>query len=76
MAKNKSLKKLQELQERYEEVSDYLTSLLDDFRQQEEELRYLREYISYKNLEEEFHYFQKNAHEVYDEDLPFPYLTL
>ena len=76
MAKNKNLKKLQELQELYEEVNDYLTNLLDDYRRQEEELRYLREYISYKNLEEEFYYFQKNAHEVYDEDLPFPYLTL
>lgn len=76
MAKNKKLKKLQDLQEQYEEVSDYLTNLLDDYRRQEEELRYLREYIRYKNLEEEFCYFQKNAHEVYDEDLPFPYLTL
>ncbi len=76
MAKDKKLKKLQELQERYEEVSDYLTNLLDDYRQQEEEIRYLREYINYKNLEEEFIYFQENAHEVYDENLPFPYLTL
>lgn len=76
MAKNKKLKKLQDIQERYEEVSDYLTDLLDDYRRQEEELRYLRGYISYKKLEEEFCYFQRNAHEEYDEDLPFPYLTL
>lgn len=76
MAKNKKSKRLQELQEQYEEISDYLTNLLDDYRRQEKELRYLREYISYKKLEEEFCYFQHNAHEEYDEDLPFPYLTL
>ena len=76
MAKDKKLRKLLELQERYEEVSDYLSSLLDDYRRQEEELRYLREYISFKNLEEEFCYFQNNAHEVQEEDQPFPYLTL
>ena len=76
MAKNKNLKKIQELQELYEEVSDYLTNLLDDYRRQEAENRYRREYIHYKGLEEEFCYFRENAHEVYDEDLPFPYLTL
>ena len=76
MAKNKNLKKIQELQELYEEVSDYLTNLLDDYKRQEEENRYLREYIHYKGLEEEFCYFQEHAHEVYEEGLPFPYLTL
>ena len=44
MAKNKNLKKIQELQELYEEVSDYLTNLLDDYRRQEEENRYQRVY--------------------------------
>lgn len=76
MVKVKKQPKLQELQELYEEVSDYLTNLLDDCNRQEQELLYLREYISYKNPEEEFHYFQENTHEEFEEDMPFPRLTL
>ena len=65
--------KLPDLEERYAEVSDYLMSLTEDYRSLEEELRYLCEFLSYKHLEEEFCYFRANAHEEYDEDMPFPY---
>ena len=68
--------KLPDLEERYAEVSDHLMSLTEDYRNLEEELRYLCEFLSYKQLEEEFRYFRANAHEEYDEDMPFPYLTL
>ena len=47
-------------------------SLTEDYRSLEEELRYLCEFLSYKHLEEEFCYFRANAHEEYDEDMPFP----
>lgn len=58
------------------EMSDVISNLMDDINNATEEIRYLQEYISYKNLGEEFVYFRKNAHEEYDEDLPFPRLTL
>jgi len=66
----------QNLRERYEEMNDFLLSLLDDHKRAEEDLKYLNAFIHNKNLDEEFRYFRENAHEEYEPDLPFPYLTL
>jgi hypothetical protein len=66
----------QNLQERYEEMNDFLLSLLDDHKRAEEDLKYLNAFIHYKKLGEEFRYFRENAHEEYEPDLPFPLLTL
>ena len=53
MAKNKKVikeqKKYQNLQERYEEMNDYLLDLIEDHRCAEEDLRYLNDFIHYKN---------------------------
>ena len=80
MAKNKKVikeqKKYQNLQERYEEMSDFLSDVLDEQRRDSEELRYLKDFIHYQELEEEYLYFRRNAHEEEDSDLPFPHLTL
>ena len=58
MAKNKKVikeqKKYQNLQERYEEMNDYLLDLIEDHRCAEEDLRYLNDFIHYKKLDEEF----------------------
>lgn len=64
------------LQERYDEMSDFVSGLVEDQKRTEAELRYLTEFIHYKKLEEEYRYFCENAHEEYDEDLPFSRLTL
>lgn len=40
------------------------------------ELNYLYSFITWKNLSEEFAYFEKNAHEKCDDDLPFLTMTL
>ncbi|MDL2302690.1 hypothetical protein LJC58_10140 [Lachnospiraceae bacterium OttesenSCG-928-D06] len=80
MAKNKKVikeqKKSQNLQERYEEMSDYLLGLIEDLRCAEEEQRYLNDFIHYKKLDEEFRYFREHAHEDENTELPFPYLVL
>ncbi len=80
MAKNNKVIKEQDLyqnlQERYEEMNDFLLSLLDDHKYAEEDLKYLNAFIHYKKLGEEFRYFKENAHEEYEPNLPFPYLTL
>ena len=80
MAKNKKVikeqKKYQNLQERYEEMSDYLLDLIEEHRCAKEELRYLKDFIHYKKLDEEFRYFREHAHEEYEPDLPFSHLTL
>lgn len=81
MAKNKKVvrdqKKLyQELQELYGEMSDFLSGMLDEQRRDSEELRYLKGFIHNQELEEEYIYFRRNAHEEENSDLPFPYLTL
>lgn len=66
----------QNLQECYEEMNDFLLSLLDDHKRAEEDLKYLNAFIHNKKMDEEFRYFRENAHEEYEPDLPFPYLTL
>ena len=70
------INRLQHLRERYEEMNEFLLDLIDDHRRAEEELRYLNDFIHYKNLDDEFRYFSENAHEEYEPDLPFSYLTL
>ena len=80
MAKNKKVikeqKKYQNLQERYEEMNDYRLDLIEDHRCAEEDVRYLKDFIHYKKLDEEFRYFREHAHEDEDSELPFPYLVL
>ena len=79
MAKNKVIKEqnlYKILLERYEEMSDYLSELIDDNKRNVSELRYLEHFIHYKNLDDEFRYFKEHANEEHDEDLPFLYLTL
>ncbi len=75
MAKNKDIK-VQCLYEELEELRYYIGCLLKDQESCQEDLEYLHSFISYKGLEEEYIYFRENAHEEYDEELPFPTLTL
>ena len=78
--KNKVIKKqakqYQLLQERYEEMNDYLLELIDEHERTKKERRYMSDFIHYKNLDEEFSYFKEHAHEDTDTELPFPYLVL
>lgn len=80
MAKNNKVIKeqniYQNLHERYQEMSDYLSDLVEDHKRSEEDLRYLSDFIHYKNLDDEFRYFKEHAHEDEDSELPFPYLVL
>ena len=80
MTKNKKVikeqKKYQNLQERYEEMSDYLLDLIEKHKRTEEELRYLHDFVHYQKLDEDFQYFREHAHEDENSELPFPYLVL
>ena len=80
MAKNKKVikeqKKYQNLQECYEEMSDYLLDLIEKHERAEEELRYLHDFVHYQKLDKEFQYFREHAHEDENSELPFPYLVL
>ena len=66
----------QSLYDRIEEMNGIIVGMLDDQKIDREEIRYLYDFLTFKNLEEEYQYFRKNAHEVQDENLPFPRLTL
>lgn len=80
MAKNNKVIKeenvYQNLQERYQEMNDFLLNLMDDHKRSEEDLRYLSDFIHYKNLDDEFRYFKEHAHDDKDSELPFPSLVL
>ena len=55
MAKNKKVikeqKKYQNLQERYNEINDYLLELIEIHERNEEELRYLHDFVHYQKLD-------------------------
>ena len=75
MAK-KYKKKYKRLEERYDILNKHMLDITDDNERYLNDLRYLESFIDWKNLNEEFLYFKKNAYEKYDEDLPFSRLTL
>ena len=75
MAK-KYKKKYKRLEERYDILNKHMLDIMDDNERYLNDLRYLEAFIDWKNLNEEFLYFKKNAYEKYDEDLPFSRLTL
>ena len=79
----RSRKKHLSLQERYDNLQEFCHEMNDHIQDQEhelsqahEELRYLHEFINYKGLNDEYRFFEENAHEEYDDDQPFPWLTL
>lgn len=54
----------------------HYVDLIDEHERIKEERRYMNDFIHYKNLDEEFSYFKKHAHEDTDTELPFPSLAL
>ena len=71
-SQNKWKKKYEDLQEMFQEMSDYRQEVVTQQQVQAESLEYLSDYIAYKGLEEDFNYFRENAHRESDEDTPFP----
>ena len=65
-------KKYEDLQEMFQEMSDYLQEVVTQQQSQAESIDYLSDYIAYKGLEEDFNYFRENAHRETNEDTPFP----
>ena len=76
MTKNFKQDELQNLQERYSEMNEFLLEEIAANNRLNEELRYYMAYISNNGLEDDFIYFRTYAHEEYREDMPFPFLTL
>ena len=68
--------KYKKLKETFEHMDYYFQNTLDDNKRYLNDIRYLEAFIEWKNLTEEYLYFKQNAYEKYDEDLPFPTLTL
>ena len=80
MTRNKKVLKeqniYQNLHDRCSEMSNLISRLVEDNNHYEVDLRYLNEFIRHKKLDEEYQHFRENAHEEYEKDMPFPYLTL
>ncbi len=64
------------LKEQYQELYEHMEEVDDENRMLTSELYYYADYIKWKRLSVEFTYFRNNAYEKYDEDSPFPSLTL
>lgn len=80
MAKNKDIKEqklsYQELSELYDEMSSELDYYVHYEQDTSRQLTYLKNFIHFKQLDEEFEYFRERAIEDPDEELPFPHLIL
>lgn len=80
MANNKLIKEqrlsYKQLNEIHNEMNDYLQDLISFEKSATNELKYLKDFIHYKNLDSEFAYFCEHATEDTESDLPFPYLIL
>lgn len=68
--------KYQNLEERYQEMNEYLLDLLEEHRRTEEEVKYMHDFIHHQKMDEEYLYFKEHAHEEKESELPFPYLVL
>lgn len=68
--------KYKELEELFDDLSYEFRNLRDDKIRIEEENYYLKEFISFKKLDDEYLFFKNNAHEADDPDNPFPPLVL
>ena len=58
------------------EMSLYIQELQNELNSMQGEMRYMNEFINYKDLNEEYQFFRKNAHDEHSPELPFPKLTL
>jgi len=80
MAKNKVIKEqkltYQELSELFDEISSQLDYYIHYEQNTSRQLTYLKDFIRFKHLDEEFAYFTEHAIEDPDEELPFPHLIL
>lgn len=69
-------KRIETMENTMEEMRDYINYLKDDNDIDKNELEYLREFISYYNLEKLYYHFKENAYEDCESELPFPRLIL
>ena len=63
---------LQKMQDRYNDLQYITGRYFGESAQQEEELKYLHDFISWMHLDGLYAEFREKAHKVYPDDLPFP----
>ncbi len=57
-------------------MHEHIQDLEQDLQNIGQEASYMDAFISHMNLTDEYIYFREHAREVYDEDHPFPTITL
>lgn len=62
--------------EDYDEISGNLEHFVSKCNRQEEEMRYMHDFISWMHLEDKYNDFRKNAYEFQPEDGSFSYYTM
>ena len=65
-----------QIREAYSEVCDELYNEIKSREILYNEMEYLSDFISWKNLQAEFEYFRANAHKEENPDVPFPNYVL
>ena len=62
--------------EEYDEIFGHLEHFVSKCNRQEEEMRYMHDFISWMHLEDKYNDFRKNAHEFQPEDGSFSYYAM
>ena len=60
----------------YKTSREHIADLEENELSMGAEIHYLHSFIERKNLSDEFKYFKENAHEEFNDEHPFPKLTL
>ena len=77
MTRNNELVKVQIDKDIYDEMTDALSYFSDEYYRMNTEIEYLKDFISWMNLEDSYMYFRQNAKRTFkDEDYPFGRYTL
>ena len=66
----------QQLLDQFDELRSYAIDAASNCDVMSDEMKYLFDFIKYKNLEDEFRYFQQHAHLEATDEEPFPFYTL
>jgi len=67
---------IEKLKDRYEELSDITSQLVEELSYYRENYRYMNDFIKWMHLDDKYKVFRDNAYEITSEENPFLHYTM